>query len=297
MKKLIPVFAFLALQGVSAAAETLADQYLDQSIPELSEQEKAGLTISEQAKNRSEVGIKPIKGEDGSVNFLFGASQPSIVCAVLEVCDVELQAGEVVNGIHLGDAHRWTVDPSITGTGSEEKQHLIIKPHDVGLSTSLIVTTNRRTYSFQLRSHPTSYMARITFTYPEDAMARWEKLNSSRRVERQQATIPETGEYLGNLSFAYKVDGSAKWKPVRVYNDGVKTIIQMPETMSQSEAPILLVMRGDDSVVPWGDKAEEVIVNYRVQGDRYIVDSVFDKAVLAAGVGSRKEAVTITRKQ
>ncbi|MDB5890168.1 MAG: uncharacterized protein JWP47_999 [Polaromonas sp.] len=38
-----------------------------------------------------------------------------------------------------------------------------------------------------------------------------------------------------------------------------------------------------------------VIVNYRVQGDRFIVDTVFDKAVLIAGVGRSQDRVTISR--
>jgi type IV secretion system protein VirB9 len=50
----------------------------------------------------------------------------------------------------------------------------------------------------------------------------------------------------------------------------VKTIIQMPRTMEQTEAPALLVVRGKDGFFPWGGKAEEILVNYRVQSDRYI---------------------------
>ena len=79
---------------------------------------------------------------------------------------------------------------------------------------------------------------------------------------------------------------------MRVYNDGRKTIIQMPSTMAQTEAPALLVVRKDGGVFT---DDETVMVNYRVQGDRYIVDSVFDKAILIAGVGSSQDRVTIQR--
>ena len=41
----------------------------------------------------------------------------------------------------------------------------------------------------------------------------------------------------------------------------------------------------------------EVMVNYRLQHDRYIVDAVFDKAYLIAGVGSDQSRVTITKTQ
>ena len=65
----------------------------------------------------------------------------------------------------------------------------------------------------------------------------------------------------------------------------MKTIIQMPPKMKQTEAPSLLVLNGD----------QEVMVNYRLQGDRFIVDQLFDKAILIAGVGSKQTKITITR--
>jgi P-type conjugative transfer protein TrbG len=235
-----------------------------------------------------------VAGPNGSIKFLYGAQQPSIVCAVLQVCDVALQPGEQVNSINLGDTARWTVEPAITGSGGGEVQHLIIKPLDVGLETSLVVTTNRRTYHLRLRSHRTRYMPQVSFTYPEDAMAKWEAIKTREVRERRDNTLPQTGEYLGNLSFDYEVSGSAAWKPLRVYNDGSKTIIQMPSTMAQGEAPTLLVVRKDGGLF---SDDETVMVNYRVQGNRYIVDAVFDKAILIAGVGSGQDRVTIQKGQ
>ena len=286
-----PAFA-LAAGPAGSADKNLADLYFSKNNPTLTPQEKAAVAIAHKWRNNSATGIKPVAGADGSIRFLFGAQQPSIVCAVLQVCDVELQAGEQVNSIHLGDTARWTVEPAITGSGPAEVQHLIIKPMDVGLETSLIVTTNRRTYHLRLRSHRTEFMPRVAFTYTEDAMAKWDAIKTREEKEKQSRTIPQTGEYLGDLNFAYDVSGSAAWKPVRVYNDGTKTIIQMPSTMQQTEAPTLLVVRKDGGVFT---DEETVMVNYRVQGDRYIVDTVFDKAVLIAGVGSSQDRVTITR--
>lgn len=135
-------------------------------------------------------------------------------------------------------------------------------------------------------------MPQVAFTYPEDALAKWDAIKTRDVKEKQERTIPQTGEYLGNLSFAYEVTGSVSWKPVRVYNDGAKTIIQMPSTMQQTEAPTLLVVHKDGGLFT---DAETVMVNYRVQGDRYIVDTIFDKAILIAGVGSSQDKVTIVK--
>jgi P-type conjugative transfer protein TrbG len=276
----------------SGADRNLADAYFSANNPVLTPQEKAAVAIAKRWREAGATGMKPVAGPDGSIRYLFGAQQPSIVCAVLQVCDVELQAGEQVNSIQLGDTARWTIEPAISGTGAAEVQHLIIKPMDVGLETSLVVTTNRRTYHLRLRSHRTEFMPRVAFTYPDEAVAKWDAIKSREGRDKRERTIAQTGEYLGELSFAYDVAGSAPWKPVRVYNDGVKTIIQMPAAMAHTEAPTLLVVRRDGGVFT---EAETVMVNYRVQGDRYIVDSVFDKALLIAGVGSSQERVTITR--
>ena len=288
------IISIMPVLVLAAPGDNLADLYFSTQNPKLTPQEKAAIAIAEKWQASSATGIKPVPGTDGSIRYLFGAQEPSIVCAVLQVCDVELQAGEQVNSIHLGDTARWTVEPAITGSGQAEIQHLIIKPMDVGLETSLIVTTNRRTYHFRLRSHRTQFMPRVAFTYTEDALVKWDALKSREVKEKRESTIPQTGEYLGDLNFAYSVDGTVAWKPVRVYNDGQKTIIQMPAAMAQTEAPTLLVVRKDGGLFT---DDETVLVNYRIQGDRYIVDTIFDKAILIAGIGSGQDRVVITRGQ
>lgn len=296
MKKFLPAFAlsFASIAAWAGPSDNMADMYFSKDNPVLTPQEKSALGISQKWQKASATGIKPVDAADGYVRFIYGAQQPSIVCAVLQVCDIALQPGEQVNNINLGDSARWIVDPAVTGSGATEVQHLVIKPMDVGLETTLFVTTNRRSYYFKLRSHRTEYMPQVAFTYPEDAAAKWEALRSREQAQVKRDTIPSTGEYLGNLSFNYEVSGKAAWKPVRVYNDGRKTIIEMPEVMNQTEAPTLLVVRKDGG---WFKDAETAMVNYRVQSNRFIVDSVFDKAILISGVGKSQDKITITREK
>jgi P-type conjugative transfer protein TrbG len=299
MKKQIITHILAAAMVVSepllaAPGDDLADKYFSKNNPTLTAQEKAAIAIAKRWEAGASTGLNPIPGSNGAIHFLYGVQQPSIVCAVLQVCDVALQAGELVNSIHLGDTARWTVEPAITGAGPSETQHLIIKPMDVGLETSLVVTTNRRTYHFKLRSHRTQYMPQVAFTYPEDALAKWDAIRTRETQERERKIIPQTGEYLGNLNFDYDLDGDAAWMPVRVFNDGSKTILQMSKAMAQTEAPTLLVLRKEGGLFT---DDETVMVNYRVQGDRYIVDTVFDKAILIAGVGDSQDRVTITRRK
>lgn len=305
MKRNIILAALLCSIPTIAAAQDSTPTVFNTRDTPLTPAERDALRISQDWQERSATGIRPVAGAEGAVVFLFGATEPSIVCAVLQICDVQLQAGEQVNSINVGDSARWLIEPAVSNSGPNETQHLIIKPMDVGLSTSLVVTTDRRTYHIKLSSTRYEFMSRVAFQYPDDVNAKWAALKAHNEVMRNEQSIAVPGgaasagsgsrpaaEYLSNLSFNYSVKGKARWKPLRVFNDGVKTIIEMPEAMKQTEAPSLLVVRAGGSI----KKSEDTsLVNYRVQGDRYIVDQVFDEAVMIAGVGKRQTRITIVR--
>ena len=275
----------------TAGSDPSVEEVLTGSNPALTPQEQAGLAYGEQGTTS---GSAPVAGANGFITFPYGVNQISIVCAPLHVCDVALQPGEQVNSVNVGDNVRWSIEPALTGSGVEETQHVIIKPREVGLETSLVVATNRRAYYLRLRSHKTRYMPQVAFSYPEDSAVKFEVLKARQQREIKEKTIPQTSDYLPKLSFEYDVAGQAAWKPVRVYNDGARTVIEMPPSIAQTEAPILLIVRKEGGLFT---DAEEVMVNYSLQDRRYIVDTVFEKAVLVAGVGSNQDRVTIQRRK
>ncbi|MBC7152341.1 MAG: P-type conjugative transfer protein TrbG [Rhizobium sp.] len=221
------------------------------------------------------------KGADGKVIFLFGEVQPSVICSPLQVCDIELQGGEVVRDVLVGDTVRWKVEPATSGAAGGQAIHLIVKPSEPGLVTSMVVTTSRRTYHIQLKSHATQYMARVGFEYPEDVAAKLADINA--RLEA--STIPGAGVPAEQLNFSYSVSGRAGWRPTRVYSDGLKTYIQFPRSISGQDAPVLFVTSG----------GQNPIVNYRMKNDMMVVDYHIDRAVLVSGVGWKQEKVTIRR--
>ncbi|KSV63971.1 conjugal transfer protein TrbG [Sinorhizobium sp. GL2] len=242
----------------------------------MSKNEAKGTSIS--SKWRGSSGLVT-KGPDGKVIFLFGETQPSVVCSPLQVCDIELQGGEIVRDVLVGDTVRWKIEPATSGAAGGQTIHLIVKPSEPGLVTSMVVTTSRRTYHIQLKSHPSQYMARVGFEYPEDTSHKLADINS--RLE--------TGSFVGArpeaLSFSYSVSGSAAWKPKRVYSDGTKTYIQFPRSIAGQDAPVLFVVSG----------GQNRIVNYRMKNDMMIVDYAVEKAVLVSGVGWRRQKITIRR--
>jgi type IV secretion system protein VirB9 len=240
--------------------------------------EAKGVDIS--AQWRGQTGLVT-KGPDGKVIFLYGEVQPSVICSPLQVCDIELQGGEIVRDVLVGDTVRWKVEPATSGATGGQAIHLIVKPTEPGLITSMVVTTSRRTYHIQLKSHPTQYMARVGFDYPEDVSTRMADINA--RIEA--STIPGAGVPADQLNFGYAISGSARFRPTRVYTDGTKTYIQFSESVAAREAPVLFVVSG----------GQNRIVNYRMKSNMMIVDFAVDKAILISGVGWDQEKITIQR--
>lgn len=65
----------------------------------------------------------PSQGLDGRVIYSFGAGLPTVVCAPLRVCIIELQPGEKIAGEpHIGDAVRWNISPACMGPAITQHQ-------------------------------------------------------------------------------------------------------------------------------------------------------------------------------
>jgi type IV secretory pathway VirB9-like protein len=130
----------------------------------------------------------------------------------------------------------------------------------------------------------------MAFDYPEEQDALWANYRAGQGKVANSTTL-STGENTAGLDFNFRMDGdSPKWKPQRIYTDGVKTYIQFPSARFADEAPALVAIGKGTSL--WSGSTEQ-LVNYRLIGDRYVVDQVLDKAALISGVGHGQTKVNI----
>jgi P-type conjugative transfer protein TrbG len=276
--------------------------------PVLTEQQRAGVAITQAWRDKSLATMVGQAGTNSSVKFRFGESLPSIVCAILQVTDIELQPGEQVTHINLGDSTRWSVESALSGSGPDQVEHLIVKPRDIGLSTSLIVTTDRRTYHLLLLSDAADFMHDVTFLYgeqpspavpagasatpsPAPAVASAAPAAPKRRraaSDGKQVALLAKEPATDDADESYTVKGKADWKPVEVYSKDGKTYLEMPSSMRHKEAPVLF----EEKKAGWFSHSKN-LVNYRVHGKWYVVDRVLDNATLVSGVGAGQEKVDI----
>jgi type IV secretion system protein VirB9 len=231
----------------------------------------------------------PAPGKDGRVLYTYGAGLPTLVCAPLRVCVVELEAGEkLVGEPQIGDSVRWIISPATSGSGDLTTAMIVVKPKQAGLDTNLLVTTDRRAYYLRLISKPEDYLARIGFAYPENEAAKWKAQltqQDQRTREESEARIAPV-ESLDHLYFDYRIQGGDEnMRPIRVVDDGKKTFIQMTPNAAQRELPVLVVLSTEGPEM----------VNYRVKGDMYVVDRLFERGALILGVGKKAKRAEIIR--
>ncbi|ABX51850.1 MULTISPECIES: P-type conjugative transfer protein TrbG [Shewanella] len=275
-----------------AAAESFDDDY---PVPSLSLKENSALALSDAWIEKS---TQPITDGTGRVTYYFGDSLPSVVCSPIKTCVVELEDGEMIaqSGLQLGDSARWKVSMAVSGMGANKRTNLIIKPTDINLETTMTVATDRRVYQIKLISDAVKWMPFVAFTYPEQRQMEWEVYKAAMVHEIKQNTLSD-GAYIPELDFNYQVNGKASFKPLRVYNDGVKTYVEMPSQVEQGSLPIILVVNG----------SQKELVNYRYQNSfaqddgrkingRFIIDQVSKELILTMGVGSDQVSILVKHK-
>ncbi|MDR1650654.1 MAG: TrbG/VirB9 family P-type conjugative transfer protein [Synergistaceae bacterium] len=238
----------------------------------------------------------PYIQENGRINFYFGTLNPRIVCKPLRLTDIELQPGESVRNVHISDTSRWIVSGAQSGADDALTAHVIVKPQIPDIAANMLIHTDRRTYSVELVSVTDGqFMPFVGFIYPEvpggvkasDAES-WQKLLAAYRRADDIIAAPPAAEVAAAKLGARGIDPAdvytkysvkiikgknISWKPLTVYDAKGHTYVVMPELMQVTESPAFFIK----------ENGREKLTNYRVDGNTYIVDRLFDIGILQIG--------------
>ena len=241
---------------------------------------------------------KPVIGKDGLVMLPFGQYEPKITCQTQMLCDIQLQTGEVINNILLGDTANWTdsgpegqqsttVPVAYSGADNNRTPHIILTPRTAGLSTILIITTTKRTYYIKLFSSNSSHVSRIGFYYPGEVMQTFAESKQVQQFKENQ-TIG-TNIDPKKLYFKYSVSGDkhASFYPSQVFDDGTRVYVQLSEEQSLGALPVLYII--DD------DGVSRNLTNFTYKPPFFIIQEKFKQAILTRGQDENEVSVTISR--
>lgn len=205
------------------------------------------------------------------------------------ITDIALEAGETLLSVSAGDTTRWVVGDAKSGAGRMLQTHVLVKPAATGLATNLVIMTDRRVYHVELKSVSGPSMSAVSWRYGDDLIIKDVGTDQKPRDKKSADLMPAlvvSGVPADQLNFKYKISGDKPdWRPLRAFDDGRRVFIQMPENIGTTDAPPLFVM---------GENGPS-LVNYRVRGQYYIVDRLFDRAELRLG-DKQQKIVRIERK-
>lgn len=203
--------------------------------------------------------------------------------------DIVLQPGERIHNLVGGDrttapdgqegSPPWEVKDGLSGAGAEARPHVFVTAAKAGLRTGLAITTTVRTYYLELRSVGSAAVRSVRWTYPDDLM------RTARAPEPSPLPDPTRPR---RYHVPYTIQAShprPPWSPRQVVDDGWKTYLIFPPTVTTIDAPLVRLV---------GPNGPEVI-NARQVGSVMVLDRIIQRVELRVGTGDRAEVVTVQR--
>lgn len=267
----------------------------------------------------------------GLVTFVYGSGIPTVVCALLELTDLAFEKGESILSVQLGDSVRWNIESAISGSANDSVEHLIVKPLEAGLKTSMLITTDRRTYHIRLKSTEADFMPAVVFSYPNSLKLPSKKhygddsylqYTSNYESNEDHNDYSETNSSLKNYSsvqnvsyegnsrpalnvaatyndstqrrnYNYSVDGDSKIIPQNVYDDGKRTFIVMNNPINSSYLPVLQEISSESFLFFGEDKTNTV--NFTYFDNTFVVDGIYSHLRLISKNGEEKQSADVVR--
>lgn len=267
----------------------------------------------------------------GLVTFAYGSGIPTVVCALLELTDLAFEKGESILSVQLGDSVRWNIESAISGSANDSVEHLIVKPLEAGLKTSMLITTDRRTYHIRLKSTEADFMPAVVFSYPNSLKLPSKKhygddsylqYTSNYDSNEDHNDCSETNSSLKNYSsvqnvsyegnsrpalnvaatyndstqrrnYNYSVDGDSKIIPQNVYDDGKRTFIVMNNPINSSYLPVLQEISSESFLFFGEDKTNTI--NFTYFDNTFVVDGIYSHLRLISKNGEEKQRADVVR--
>ena len=279
-----------SLLGVEKGGAEVVSAISENTVPSLlastnanSSKRKARLPVDEIETEDPQVTIGVVSNNVSSssekVVIAFDDTPAEIVCSPNKLCDIQLEIGESVSDLHVGDKDNWLVSPAISGEPPNQAIHAIVKPRQIGLETSMVILTDRRVYRMTLKSSLEGNMPFIGFEYPA-------VVSDNAALENEVTEKKARSVVIEDINFDYRISGKEyPWRPVRVFDDGIKTFIELKEDTMLDKVPVILA----------GDGSSDSIVNYDIIDHRFVVDGVSKRLVLVKGIGEKQERITVIR--
>jgi type IV secretion system protein TrbG len=201
--------------------------------------------------------------------------------------DVILQPGEEIQNWADGDRSPmetqeqkplWEFKQSYSGQGMTGRPHMLITVPKPGLTNGLTMTTTKRTYYLDLKSVTKTTARSVRWTYTDEPPP------AAKVPPRLWPDPAQPQRYHAGYEIT-TTEPKPVWTVRQVVDDGQKTYLIFPPTMTTLDAPLIRLV---------GSQGPEM-VNARQAGSVVILDRLFNRAELRLGTEKTAQVVTVQR--
>ena len=282
MKRSSFFLAFAFLVSITAGQSPIPERIVDAETP-------IQQAIDEQLQIFASGGRPEVLRTSNALIYPFDIYQPVLTCTPLRICVIELEVGEEVYSLGVGDQARWSIDYGTTGPGGQTI-YLTVVAKDYDVTTNLIVSTNRRMYHMTLDSPPRQgrdatlnplepYTRQVSFYYPQQIRA----LNTGQREEDTVTQAIGTNLEDVNFGYSWRTENEFPWEPLAVFDDGQRVFLRIPPEAKP------------DGVLLLGTQRDSRQGNYLFRDGFLIIERTFNEARLVLPGPKRKPFLRRTR--
>ena len=218
--------------------------------------------------------------------------QPIINCEPFQETIIALEPGERFTSITSGDPKNLSYMVAVAGAATGvEIQHVLVKPAAPKMSTNLVIVTDKRVYNILIVVGARGEVTRnVSFWYPQQMISSVNNsIDKKNDVAMNAEKMPQLN--LANANFNYKLDydswSKPSWYPVRVFDDGKRTWIELPKGADSKNIPTVLIQT---------DSGQDSKYQQSYYSPYILIEGVFGQAKLISGVGGDQVQVDIVNK-
>ncbi|MDB5986957.1 MAG: P-type conjugative transfer protein VirB9 [Nevskia sp.] len=185
---------------------------------------------------------------------------------------IQFGEDEKIESLNIGDSVSWQVVPN------KARNLLFIKPVEQKAHTNLAISTNKRSYAFDLITvnlaadiADLNYVVR--FKYPQDEDAKVQAQLAAIEHDQQQEVTPNQKIDPSAWNLDYTFQGHTELAPLHVFDDGTFTYFQFRE--HQDVPAIFLVADGKN----------ESLLNFHVSGKYVVIERTGKQFTLRSRAG------------
>lgn len=197
---------------------------------------------------------------------------------------IQFEPGEKMLEVpYLSETEVWRISRGVGIVDGQETEMLIIKPDYPGLTSTLIVVTDRRIYQMELKSYKDHYMPFVQWVYPRTITDLNSWTNRATGQTKTHTTLEFTPADTDYMSFDYVIrypwGKRPIWCPELAYDDGKFTYIVLDKTALHMEVPACFIGKRE-------------IMNKEYQKNVIVINQLIEKVTLRLG----KDKVTVIKK-